>query len=50
MDMNKFAQMFNEYCQNEVANGHCKDGDCMWCSVNMAWDRIFNIDVEENEE
>lgn len=41
MDKELFKQMFSEYCQNEVNAGRCDDGDCQWCAVNMAWDKIF---------
>ena len=50
MDKELFKQMFSEYCRNEVNAGHCDDGDCQWCAVNMAWDKIFCCDEEDCEE
>lgn len=50
MDKELFKQMFSEYCRSEVNAGHCEDGDCQWCAVNMAWDKIFRCDEEDCEE
>lgn len=46
----KFKQMFGEYCRSEINAGHCNDDDCLWCPVNMAWDRIFCSDEYEDED
>ena len=50
MDKELFKQMFSEYCRSEINAGHCDDGDCQWCVVNMAWDKIFCCDEEDCEE
>lgn len=50
MDKKLFNQMFSEYCRSEVAADHCNDGDCTWCPVNMAWNKIFCCDEDEYED
>lgn len=52
----EFKTLFSEYCRNEINAGHCDDGDCEFCVVNTAYERIFHAteldddDCEEDEE
>ena len=48
MDKEEFKQMFSQYCREEVSAGRCDDDDCEWCAVNMAWDKIFCTEEEED--
>ena len=50
MDTELFKKMFSRYCNSEIRAGHCKCGDCEWCCVNQAWDKIFNVDEHEEED
>ena len=45
-----FKQQFSKYCESEIAAGHCCENDCLWCPVNMAWDKIFCCDEDEYED
>ena len=47
MDKELFKQQFSEYCKSEIAVGHCYENDCLWCAVNMAWDKIFSYNENE---
>ena len=41
-DIQEFKNLFSEYCRNEVNQGHCDKGDCTFCPVNEAYERIFH--------
>ena len=54
-DMNEeeietFKMLFSKYCRSEVNQGHCTDGDCEFCPVNQAYERIFNNSPKEDTE
>ena len=54
-DMNEtelqvFKILFSRYCRYEVNGGHCTDGDCEFCPVNQAYERIFNSKKQEEEK
>lgn len=50
MDKELFKQQFSDYCNSEISAGHCDENDCLWCPVNMAWDKIFCCDEDEYED
>lgn len=45
-----FKVLFSRYCREEVNEGHCNDGDCEFCPVNQAYERIFNSKKQEDEK
>ena len=49
MNEKLFKQQFSEYCNSEIAAGHCCENDCLWCIVNMAWNKIFCCDEDKCE-
>lgn len=50
MDKEAFKQMFSEYCRAQAGAGNCDDGECAFCCVNAAWERIFGSEEESDEE
>lgn len=46
----EFEQLFSQYCREQVNEGQCTDGDCQWCSVNKAYEKIFEGKEKEEEE
>lgn len=51
-EMQMFRNLFNKYCKQEISIGHCETGSCDSCSINNAYDEIFNYfaDQEEDDE
>lgn len=50
-EMQTFRQLFREYCRQEINKGHCSADSCDFCSVDHAYDKIFNhvADDEDSE-
>ncbi len=47
----EFKELFSKYCRGEINDGHCIDGDCEFCAVNTAYERIFPAtELDEDEE
>jgi len=36
-----FKELFSKYCRAQVNAGHCAEGDCGFCPVNGANEKIF---------
>ena len=49
-ELQVFKILFSKYCRCEVNDGHCTDGDCEFCPVNQAYERIFNSKKQEEEK
>lgn len=52
-EISEFKKLFSEYCRDKINAGHCDDGDCEFCAVNSAYEKIFpatELDDEECEE
>lgn len=50
-EISNLKTLIDRFCRNEVNNNHCKDGDCEFCPVNAAYDRISeSTDEDEDEE
>lgn len=49
-EINEFKGLFSKYCRSEINNGHCEEGDCEFCAVNTAYDRIFSTTELDDEE
>ena len=41
-EMQAFRELFSKYCRQEINKGHCESDGCEFCSVNSAYDEIFN--------
>ncbi len=41
-DVQRFKELFRTYCRQERNAGHCDDDDCELCSVNRAYEEIFD--------
>ncbi len=51
-EIEKFKELFSKYCHGEINSGRCDDGDCEFCVINAAYDRIFyatELDEDEDE-
>lgn len=47
--LQKFKSLFSDYCRCEINKGNCCDGDCEFCSVNNAYEIIFEKKNQEND-
>lgn len=36
-------RLFTKYCRSEIEKGMCQEGDCEYCSIDGAYDRMFNL-------
>ena len=47
-----FKTLFGKYCRQEINKGHCCGSECEWCPINKAYDEIFYLfnDDEEDED
>lgn len=46
----KFKELFSKYCRQEVNKGHCCGEECEWCPINKAYDEIFYLFNDEEDE
>lgn len=46
----EFKKLFSDYCREQENEGHCTDGDCQWCCVNHAYEKIFESTQSKEEE
>ena len=50
-EMQRFRELFNKFCRGEINNGKCEASDvCECCSVNQAYNEIFNNPENEMDE
>lgn len=49
-EMKTFKELFSKYCRQEINKGHCEAGSCDICSVNNAYEEIFDrfADTEDD--
>lgn len=45
-----FKMLFSKYCRQEVNKGHCTGDTCEWCPINKAYDEIFYLFNDEDED
>ena len=45
-----FRELFSKYCRQEINKGHCESDGCEFCSVNSAYDEIFNRFSDDEED
>lgn len=45
-----FRKLFSKYCRQEINKGHCESDGCEFCSVNSAYDEIFNRFSDDEED
>lgn len=50
-DVDLFRKLFSQYCKGEIAAERCEEDSCELCSVNRAYEEIFedNGALEEDE-
>lgn len=47
----EFKKLFSKYCRQEIDKGHCSDNECELCPINKAYDEIFYLfNDEENDD
>ena len=46
----EFKRLFSKYCRQEVNKGHCNGGECEWCPINKAYDEIFYLFNDDEDE
>lgn len=46
----KFKELFSKYCRQEINKGHCIGDTCEWCPINKAYDEIFYLFNDDEEE
>ena len=49
-EMQAFRELFSKYCRQEINKGHCESDGCEFCSVNSAYDEIFNRFSDDEED
>ena len=49
-EMKAFRELFSKYCRQEINKGHCESDGCEFCSVNNAYDEIFNRFSDDEED
>lgn len=49
-ELDAFKILFSRYCRDQVNEGNCTDGDCEFCPVNQAYERIFSNNKKEDTE
>ena len=49
-EMLAFRELFSKYCRQEINKGHCESDGCEFCSVNSAYDEIFNRFSDDEED
>ena len=49
-EMQTFRSLFSDYCFQEINKGHCDEGDCEFCSVNRAYNKIFCDSVDDEND
>lgn len=45
-----FKELFSKYCRQEMNKGHCTGDTCEWCPINKAYDEIFYLFADDEEE
>jgi hypothetical protein len=49
-EMQAFRELFSKYCRQEINKGHCESDGCEFCSVDSAYDEIFNRFSDDEED
>ena len=49
-EMQAFRELFSKYYRQEINKGHCESDGCEFCSVNSAYDEIFNRFSDDEED
>ena len=45
-----FKELFSKYCRQEMNKGHCTGSECEWCPINKAYDEIFYLFADDEDE
>lgn len=45
-----FKELFSKYCRQEMNKGHCTGDTCEWCPINKAYDEIFYLFADDEDE
>ena len=49
-EMQTFKELFSKYCRQEINKGHCEADSCDICSINNAYEEIFDRFADTEDE